>query len=177
MPDIFARINFDDELGWHEDLMPVIFAGECKTKKSQNKRTRVQLAVAFHATLIILILYYLDNRSSVSDPLPQWLYLYGIEYTEHGFVVHVHYPYYQFNPTEQDEEAGWRFASALFTDKYSKVFKNGDTGLKLSALSFLFRMRSQGMFILEKLKAWKRAPEVLVVLQTRAFLERQQSGR
>ncbi|PVF96946.1 hypothetical protein CPB86DRAFT_874528 [Serendipita vermifera] len=164
-PDIFARVNFDDNLGWYEDLKPIIFGGECKTQKTQSKNTPAQLAVAFHATLIILILYYLDNRSCASDPLPGWLYLYGIEYTEHGFVVHVHFPYYKF----EEPNFGWGFISAKFTDEFSQVFKSGDTALRLSALAFLFRMRSQGMFIMEKLKTWKRAPKVLVVLQKQAY--------
>lgn len=167
-PDSYARVNFADELGWHEDLKPIIFGSECKTKKTQTKNTRAQLAVAFHATLIILILYYLDNRSCASDPLPEWLFLYGIEYIEHGFVVHVHYPHYNFD----DPNAGWGFTSAMFTDKFSEVFKGCDTGLRLSALAFLFRMRSQGMFVMEKLKAWDHAPEVLWVLQRQAYEER-----
>jgi hypothetical protein len=142
----------------------------------------VQLAVAFHATLIILILYYLDNRTSPSDPLPEWLYLYGIEYIEHGFVVHVHYPYYEFyNPqpgSNSGWEPGWRFASARFTDRYSEVFKDTETELRLSALAFLFHMRSHSMYILEKLKAWERGPQVLVVLQGQAFNEREpQNGK
>ncbi|CAG8560533.1 10552_t:CDS:1, partial [Acaulospora colombiana] len=163
-PDIYVRIDFEDQLGWHDDLKPIIFAGECKTEKTRSKNTPAQLAVAFHATLIILILYYLDNRSSGSDPLPAWLFLYGIEYTEHGFFVHVHFPYYHFD----GPNPGWGFVSAKFTDEFSKVFKNGDTDLRLSALALLFRMRSQAMFVMEKLKEWKRAPRVLSVLQRQA---------
>jgi hypothetical protein len=154
--------------------MPIIYASECKTKKTQTKRTQVQLAVAFHATLIILILYYLDNRTSASDPLPEWLYLYGIEYIEHGFIVHVHYPYYEFD----GPQPGWRFVSSKFTERYSEVFKTTETELRLSALAFLFHMRSQSMYISEKLKAWERGPQVLVVLQGQAFNEREpQNGK
>jgi hypothetical protein len=154
-------------MGWHEDLMPIIFGGECKPQITYSKNTCAQLAVAFHSTLVILILYYLDNRTSTSDLLPNWLFIYGIEYTEFGFIVRVHYPYYDF------EEASWKFGSVKFTEQFSRVFGKKEADQRLSALAFLFRMRSHGLLIKRKLSEWTRAPEVLVVLQHQAMLERE----
>lgn len=32
-PDNYARVTFEDDAGWHQDLMPIIFGGECKPRE------------------------------------------------------------------------------------------------------------------------------------------------
>ncbi|CAG8708709.1 13983_t:CDS:2, partial [Acaulospora colombiana] len=101
-------------------------------------------------------------------PLPKWLFIYGIEYTETGFMVRVHFPYYDF----QSPKPSWKFASVLCTDTFSRVFKTMNMAKRISALAFLLHIRSHGLLIMNKLLEWERAPEVLVVLQNEALLER-----
>lgn len=159
-PDGFNRAV--DEFGWEKSLLPVVYVSEGKTIATADlPKVQAQVAVAFHATLIILILYYLDTRKQCAAELPRWLFLYGIHYTESGVVVLGHHPRYDF---EYDEGKGrWELCSRVLSTDYGDVFV-GPQIERLRLLAVLIRIRSHSLFVLEQLKQWKRGPEILKVL-------------
>jgi hypothetical protein len=94
-PDLFSQA----EVGSCPRLAaasPVIFAGECKTKKGLTPHTPAQLACALNGTLVLLVLMYLDMRTTTEDPLPEWLFVYGIIYTGSGVIIRAHFPTYRY---------------------------------------------------------------------------------
>src|ERR1700743_1030649 len=116
-PDIYVRAS-EESLKWDKLLLPVVFAAECKPRKRWDAwNPRAQLACAFHATLITLVLYFLDTRTSVRSTLPPWLFLYGIEYTEFGVTIHSHHPAYEIldNSTGKGH---WVFKATVISRDY-----------------------------------------------------------
>jgi hypothetical protein len=147
--------------GWHASLLPVLVALEAKQRDTHTQNTKVQLASALQATLVLLILYYLDTRSDIGEACPPWLFLYGIEYVEFGINIYSHHPYYE----SEGEKAGWGFQSTLLTDRFWDVFKPRTYPYdRCEALAALFKIRSHSKFVLEQLEKWKRAKDVLEVL-------------
>jgi hypothetical protein len=162
MPDLYVRALAD--FGWPkslEALLPMVFAGEGKRNSTVDvEDIRAQLATAFHATLIILILYYLDTRKELTSDLPPWLFLYGIEYTEFGVNICAHFPSYEF-----DGGLGrWCLESKIITQDYGNVFLTSNKPQRMRLLSNLYRIRSHSVFVLEQLQEWSRAEKVLGVL-------------
>lgn len=160
-PDMYLRaISGSISKDWDPSLSPVLFAAECKQAQTHTINTRAQLATAFQASLIILILYYLDTRHSRDSACPPWLFLYGIEYVEHGMWIHAHYPSYD-HTTQR-----WGLIATLVTDRFGRVFKTGEsTKMRLQALAALFKIRSHSLFVLKQLRNWTRAAEILQVLK------------
>ena len=147
--------------GWNSNLLPVLFAAECKQGSTHTLDTRAQLATALQATLIILILYYLDTRRSQESACPPWLFLYGIEYVELGMWIHAHCPYYD----HEAQPPQWRFKSTLITRRYDACFRANDPPyMRMQALAALFKIRSHSLFVLKQLKSWRRGSKVLQVL-------------
>jgi hypothetical protein len=161
-PDICVRATSDGILeGWHPSLLPVLVALEAKQGATYTKNTKVQLASSLQATLVLLILYYLDTRRSTGEACPPWLFLCGIVYVEWGMEIYSHHPYYE----NEGEKAGWGFQSTLLTSKFREAFKpRSDPYIRCEALAALFKIRSHSKFILEQLEKWKRAKDVLEVL-------------
>jgi len=159
LPD--GSVRATSKLGWPKSLLPVLYAAEAKTITTFDEdRIGSQLATAFHGTLIILILYYLDTREHLHSPLPPWLFLYGVEYTETGVNITAHYPSYVF-----DGDTGhWELHANLLTKDYFRVFETGNPILRLRLLAVLLRIRSHSLFVLEQLGKWGRACAVLDVL-------------
>jgi len=157
-PDIYVRVS-PESLEWPRCLLPVLFAAECKPMIHYDIwMPRAQLACAFHATLITFIIYHLDTRHSVDSALPPWLFLYGIEYTEYGVIIHAHHPTYEI----LDGKGHWIFKATIISDEYQSAFRQGsDPLLRIQLLAALFRVRSHAAHVLEKLKRWKRAPLIL----------------
>ena len=150
--------------------MPILFCGECKPKEIITDDVQAQLAAALNATLILLILYYLDTRETVSTPMPPWLFIFGIAYVAEGFMVYAHYPRYDF---DREGRGKWGFVSVPVTDSYVEVFTTDTIESKrIFALAALFRMREHGCFLLDKLADWKNSGAALVVLQKQALFER-----
>jgi len=163
-PDVYSRVV--EMRGWAPTLLPVLFAGECKQKFTHTKNTKAQLACAFNATLIILVLYYLDNRQSSTTPLPHWLYLDAVDYVENGFLIYAHYPRYVYEP-----EPHWKFVSAEVTAKYNCVFQNPNVEYSVQATAALLRLVTHTYFLLRKLTEWDRAATVLKPLFEQAAWE------
>ncbi|PVF91638.1 hypothetical protein CPB86DRAFT_878409 [Serendipita vermifera] len=154
-PDKYVRVP-SRYLKWNRTLLPILFAIENKTFITQSENTGAQLAAAFHSTLIILVLYYLDTRRELNSALHPWLFLYGLECTKFGVCIRAHYPSYEFNKTEPAQSA-WKFKSYLVTEKYQDVF-NPTTlkSIQLQLLAALLKIRSHSLYVLEQLKAWEK---------------------
>lgn len=167
-PDLYLRVQAGGSLPWHPNLMPIIFAGECK-KNEYKEQTKAQLAAAYHANLILLVLYYLDTRPAIDSPLPNWLYLYGIEYTEFGFKMYAFFPDYQLDPSGQGR---WVFTCRLHTDRFQSVFRNNSNVNKIQAAAVLVRAISHALFIVNKLEEWENDEAALVALQEYALNEK-----
>jgi hypothetical protein len=164
-PDVYSRVA--KLQGWAYELLPVLFAGECKQGIKHTENTKAQLACAFHGTLVILILYYLDNRRSSTEHLPHWLYLDGVEYVENGFLIYAHYPRYIYEPKPH-----WEFVSTLVTDKYRNVFQDAVVELSVRATAALLRLVTHTHFLLHQLSQWDRAATVLKPLAEQAAREK-----
>ena len=95
------------------------------------------------ATLTELILFYLDTRSTVDQPMPPWLFLFGILYTEQGFEVYAHYPRY---------EGGIWGATSLPLKAFTVFEGVDDQQERLRALAVVLRMQSHDLFLLRQLK-------------------------
>jgi hypothetical protein len=157
-PDIAVRAAVSSE--WWPNLRPVLFAGETKDPKMYDDNTKAQLACAFHATIILLILYYLDNRPSPDAPCPPWLFLYGIEYIDSGFKIYAHYPRYE------DTKSRWEFTSVLISQAFGQVFESSadpeEKSIKLArAIAALYHIREHCILVDQKLRNWERAPQIL----------------
>lgn len=158
-PDIHVRATISPT--WPIILRPVLFAGESKDIEKYDGDTKVQLACALHATLIVLILYYLDNRPSLDAPCPHWLFLYGVEYVDDGLKIYAHYPRYI------DNESGWGFISVLLSQAFTGIFKKSpvDKSVKMArAIAALYHIRQHSIFLSQKLQEWENAPNVLNLL-------------
>ncbi|KAF9000536.1 hypothetical protein BDZ89DRAFT_697648 [Hymenopellis radicata] len=97
----------------------VIGAAEAKVM-IQESTTQVQLAAAFHPTLIMMVLLQLritDDTVTSQVPLPDWYFLIGITYDRDGVIFYVHMPRF-------DRMANrWYFQSMLLDDTSKDVFR------------------------------------------------------
>ncbi|PVF92488.1 hypothetical protein CPB86DRAFT_183763 [Serendipita vermifera] len=152
-PDKYVRAS-KNYLNWDKGLLPVVFAEECKPRKNLNEDTCAQLAASLHPSLVILVLYYLDTRTSLMSPLPPWLFLYGIVYTEKGVIIWAHYPTIKHDTTNQT--SAWKFRSSLITRKYEDAFDDTtNAGSRIQLLAALLKIRSHSLYVLEQLKVWE----------------------
>jgi len=159
-PDLYVRA--DAVSLWDKsfsNLMPVLFAAECKLNgRYDPDKAHAQLATAFHGTLILLVLYYLDTRESFTMALPPWPFLYGIIYTQFSITIYAHHPSYDH------QRRRWVNVSRLVSNDYEYAFDTGDPNTQLRLLAVLFKIRSHTLFVLEQLQKWDRAQTVLSVL-------------
>lgn len=113
-------ISSDDIL--EQLLQPVTIVGEAKRSQTGDRggeevdpekpHFTVQLMMAVHPALILLILFHLKGQAF--DPkihknrLPKEFFIYGVYYDEKRFIVYVHFPYFSVD----EDNYGWRFAQA-----------------------------------------------------------------
>lgn len=177
-PDVHSRgckaqASAPGFIGWDTHILPTLAVWEAKPDDTSFENSRAQLASALHPTLIILILYYLDNRESVNSVAPWWLFLFGVHYTAYGFQISAHYPRYII------EEKGntWGFTSLIITDKFKDIFTSvaskKDRGYAITALLVV---RSHTIRVFNELVRWKRGQTVLHVLKVQAMEERKRNG-
>lgn len=105
-------------------LQPVIVPDEAKRQVTgdqvepadDKKSYRVQLAMAAHPSLVLLILMHLngkpwDRAKHLSQDLNEDYFIYSIYYDEVKFIVYAQFPYY--NHVKKSKSAsGWRFIQA-----------------------------------------------------------------
>lgn len=119
--------------------------------------------MTFHGTLVTFILYYLDTRHSLNSPLPHWMFLYGIEYTEYGVYIYTHHPAYKFDEANPSN-GRWIFKSTRLSTEYGRAFTLGATERRVQLLAYLFRIRSHSLQVLQHLKRWNRSTTILGTL-------------
>ncbi|PVF96944.1 hypothetical protein CPB86DRAFT_826829, partial [Serendipita vermifera] len=105
----------------------------------------IRLAHSLQSGINILILYYLETRLEAHDGamqrLPNWMYLYGIIYSESVIRIYVHYPLYQPEPTTGSSETGWLARSTSIELDLDGVFRRRHSGRE-SAVAALLRIQS-----------------------------------
>jgi hypothetical protein len=145
-----ACLPTGEALPWDPRAIPLLLAAQFSADESRRRQAAGRLACAFHPTMILLILYYLDTRSHRDDSLPPWMFVYGIIYTRSGFSIQEHYPIYQ--ASRVGSAARWGAVSSwLETFQYSFECKSPDRSRSLSAL---LRICGHAQLILEKLRSW-----------------------
>jgi hypothetical protein len=135
---------------WGPLATPVIFAAQYI--RHDHAEAYTQLAQVFHQTIIVLILYYLDTRRSMDDPLPSWMYLYGIVYDDDGFDTVAHYPLF-WSGKEKGGRYGWGASSRLMNRRFYDIFSESPQS-RGPGLASLLRIQSHNKFILNQLQAW-----------------------
>lgn len=144
-PDGWIRPK-PEKLGWSPRLLPVLYAQECKRANAKGHDAVAQLAIALQPTLVELIAFYLDTRGSPEEPMPPWLFLFGVFYTEDGFDIYAHYPRYI------NDRWG---ATSVHLLTFSDIFRDvGVPRVRLRALAVVLRMRSHASFLLKQLQRW-----------------------
>jgi hypothetical protein len=119
------------------------------------------LAGAFHATLIILILYYLDTRQSIEDRLPPWMIVYGIVYNKTGFLIRQHCPIYYQKDDERRQAGSYGWGAITFPICYFDNAFTNPPGPRPRALAALQRLSGHAQHILEKLQNWEGYATIL----------------
>lgn len=128
-PDLTAQVllsQVDQALpkAIQELLQPVVIAGEGKRQVTgdgiepaeDKKNYRVQLAMAAHPSLVLLILMHLDRKEYDDDmhlglDLNEDYFIYSIYYDEIKLIIYAQFPCYNY--IEDNKSAsGWRFIQA-----------------------------------------------------------------
>jgi hypothetical protein len=157
-------------LGWREDMCPLLFAAQFSASEA-FRRPGLDLAIwkldqAFQPTMALLTLYYLDTRLSPSDPLPSWMVLFGLVYTESSVYIRGHCPHLR-NDTQDVRniaETPWWTATSWDVESHKEMllFAPKFRGRLLCTLCDIQR---HCKLVLEHLKAWEgygRACRLLV---------------
>ncbi|KIM20164.1 hypothetical protein M408DRAFT_266670 [Serendipita vermifera MAFF 305830] len=129
--------------------LPVLMAAQYLYK---NKRNVVEeLASGFHAIMVIMILYYLDTRSTTSEPLPTWMVLHGLIFNHLGLEVYDFHPVYR--SSVDGTKQGWGASSAFVTNSLDQAFTQQflDRGRLVAAL---LRVKSRAHDVLRRLMGW-----------------------
>ena len=74
------------------ELCPMLVAGWDMTSIFPDGDDAGRHAQTLHSSLVVLILYYLDNRKTRNEPLPWWLTLFGISYTASTARIYALFP-------------------------------------------------------------------------------------
>lgn len=147
-PDVALRANsaYLRPGLWSELLHPTLLAFEAKTNETLSENTAAQLAVSIYPTLVLMILWHLEFAPN--QELPPWMFVYGVIYTETGFSIYAHYPFWG--------KEGWCFRTRLLTQAFRNTFKER-TGqfLRVTALAAMLSIRSHSTFLLERFHEWE----------------------
>ena len=112
-----------------------------------------ELAYSFHQVMMLLVLYYLDHRRGIGDPLPTWMFLYGLTFDEMGFVIRIHHPIYLFETICAPRHDRWGAYSFHAQSDYQELFNPSLIGRPL-ALAALLRIRSHAHYVFSQLRNW-----------------------
>jgi hypothetical protein len=136
-------------------LSPCVFSAECKREATLKKECEAQLAINSNATIITLIMIYLDTRPEQFEKLPAWMCVYALIYTELGFDIYVHYPSVHLT-AGQGDGWHWRPISCLLSGTFSNVFnqEDADPDKRVRAIRVLFMLRSHALFLVEQIRRW-----------------------
>jgi hypothetical protein len=136
-------------------LSPCVFSANCKREAASTEKCEARLAMNSNATIVMLIMIYLDTRSKQFEKLPAWMCVYALIYTELGFNIYVHYPSVHLT-AGQGDGWHWRPTSCLLSGVFSNVFnqEDGDPDKRVRAIRVLFKLRSHSLFLVEQIRRW-----------------------
>jgi hypothetical protein len=164
-PDYAARPSVNRWQDWGY-LTPCVFSAECKRSSTKGDDTEAQVAMNSHPILVIFITLYLDIRRTRDEPIPPWMWVYALIYTENGFEVYTHSISTEvptekgFEASSESVRAGFRFRSTRFISDYSKVFRQDvKTDHRLKALTLLYMIRSHTLFVVDQVETWAKSRE------------------
>jgi hypothetical protein len=154
MPVIDYTCRVRKELvSWMDDFSPLLFAAQYR---GNDTRLAVkQLAMAFQPMMTLLVFYHLDRRTSIDEPLPSWMILYGAIYDANGLTIYAHAPYFAPPLSEGDSSQtwGWSASSSMILHHYDGIVHE-EPNQRGSFFATLNRIQGHCAFVLEKLKAW-----------------------
>jgi hypothetical protein len=129
---------------------PSTFIGEAKFYPDDDDMVLAQIAMSMHPNLLILALYYLDHRKHSNDPIPAWLFLFGIRYFANGFNIYAHY--FDWNAAEER----FKFHSVpLANGVFDALGETPSNIMNMKAVSALGSLRSHSYFVAKQLLSWK----------------------
>jgi hypothetical protein len=140
-------------MAWQDDFSPLLFAAQHRGENTGYAAK--QLAMAFQPMMMLFVLYHLDCRRSVDEPLPSWMVLYGAVYDEHGLTIHAHTPHFSRPRKSADivSDWGWGSASVSIRHDYPSIVHKEPNG-RGSFFATLNRIQGHCTHVLEKLQAW-----------------------
>jgi hypothetical protein len=158
-------------LPWDFSLVPILFAAH--PGQAEKTEAQLQIASSLHPAMVILILYYLDTRKRVDDPLPSWLFLFGLLYTRFGVEIIAHVPAYQRKHQNQvkshnGDNPGWRSHSWLLDKQYTSFFDTNPSSRQYP-IAALLKIRAHTHFVLERLREWSGYKHTLQQLKGLKF--------
>ncbi|PVF91634.1 hypothetical protein CPB86DRAFT_878406 [Serendipita vermifera] len=155
-----ACIPHPRSLQWSTCITPVLLAAQYED--GDRRHAAEILAQAFHCTIIIFILYYLDSRLTESDPIPPWMILFGVIYNERGFIVQGYHPTVNFRgdiPSPGNYSFKWAACSREIAD-FDRSFQFGPASRSRS-LAAILRIHSHTRYIMKKLKNWSGYKQIV----------------
>lgn len=106
------------------------------------------------ATLNVLTLVHLDTRKDPLSPMPHWMWIPGIIYTEKGYTIYVHHPGVFL---DQENAWKWKHVSVKLTEVFSHIYPvDASDGKHASASQALSMLRSHAEFVLDQILAWSQ---------------------
>jgi hypothetical protein len=154
-PDLAVRAYGPQWDHWGDRLLLCVCCGDCKVCGKRSKpdpQWAAQLAMSVGATLNVLTLMHLDTRKDPFDPMPHWMWIPGIIYTEKGYTIYVHHPGVFL---DQDKDWKWKHVSVKLTDTFSQIYPVRARSAKhTSASQAMSTLRSHAEFVLDQILAW-----------------------
>ncbi|KIM21480.1 hypothetical protein M408DRAFT_29549 [Serendipita vermifera MAFF 305830] len=150
--------------GWHEDMCPVLFAAHpCPRTVGgwwhDRQLVTSKLATVFQPMISLFILYYLDTRTTVDDPIPRWMILFGASFNESQVEIWAHSPWLLgqskrlWEPERKGSKEEWSALSERSAIYHYRGWRGPPVqkGVLLGALN---RIQGHCNYVLHKLKAW-----------------------
>lgn len=103
--------------------------------------------------MTLFILYYLDTRSTLDEPMPPWLVLFGAIYDGDGLYHQACYPSFEPRPKSSSTAWGWG-VKAVILDRDGQGALSNHTQTRGIILAELYRIQGHCIYVLERLKTW-----------------------
>jgi hypothetical protein len=136
---------------------------------NQEDEALAQMSYFLQGTLMVFILYYLDTRLTVEEPLPSWMMLYSLTFNASKVYLFVNYPLYRArkDPESSAKRRGeWGFHCGS-AEAFSGVFTE-DNGDKLRLMGALLQIQNHCTFLLKQLQGWERYDRVLSLISAQS---------
>lgn len=135
---------------WDSKLLPALWVTEAKANSTTPTSLlgAPQVAPVVMPAIVMFILFYLDTRRSLNEPLPSWAFIFSLLYNKDGYDIYVHYPRYD------ETQKGWGAYFLLYSAHKTIFTDQSDRRKRIRALAIMQRMQSHELFVLERFKEW-----------------------